>query len=202
MKLRFIIVFISIITISLSAQERENYKTSAISFSINGFSLGGYYGGVGGRLWISNLMTLNVSVNGGSEDETQKSLTSETQQTNTNSFVNLGVGIEKHFAESDNISPYLSGRLFYGWNERIRDIENNSGYKENRSYNSMGVDLGFGVEYWILERISLSGQHLFNFTSSSSESGQSFLYFDDTKYDMSSNSFNFGTTSLMISVYF
>lgn len=203
MKFRTIVLLITIMTISLSGQESENYKTSAISFSFNGFNLDEYYGGVGGRFWLSNLLTLNISVNGGVEDTDEDYVTSEDRIDDENRFVKIGFGIEKHFTESDNISPYLSGRLFFGWNETYYKLEsdNHPNYTEQtNTFRNMGIELGFGVEYWILERISLSGQHLFNFTYSNSEIFR--FHNSDNVMKSTSYNFNFGTTLLMISIYF
>ncbi len=42
----------------------KNYKTTALSFSFNGFNLSSYYGGVGGRLWITDSTVFNVNIGG------------------------------------------------------------------------------------------------------------------------------------------
>ena len=73
-------------------------------------------------------------------------------------------------------------------------------YESKDRINSFSFDFGLGVEYWIVERISLSGQHLFNLHLDSGERTLSGIE-NETK-DIKGFGAGFGTTSIMLSIYF
>lgn len=62
MKSSSLFILLFFITVTLSAQEKNNYHTTSFCFGINGFVLNNYYGGVGGRHWISESTVINASV--------------------------------------------------------------------------------------------------------------------------------------------
>jgi len=154
-------ILILCLPIFLLAQENNNYKTIALSFNFNGLNLSSYYGGVGGRLWISESTVLNASI-GGSINETEYKKTDEYDKGLTkNKYLDIGFGMENHFTPADDISLYLSTRLSFGLNDQYYRSPN-SNYEYADKFYSYNLGFGLGVEYWIFGRISLSGQHLFN----------------------------------------
>ncbi len=196
-------IFLLVFSISFAAvAQNTNYRTTALSFSFNGFNLGSYYGGVGGRLWISGSTVLNASI-GGSISETKYDPTGNyTSGLNKTKYLNIGFGFEKHFDSDKDLSPYYSARLSVGISDqyyRPSNIQDYS-YESIDKSNSFNLDFGFGIEYWILDRISLSGQHLFNVSYLSGK--RTIAGRDLVTQDLDGFGVNLGTTSLMLSIYF
>ena len=157
--LSFILVFcFSFLSI---AQENSNYHTTALSFSFNGLNLGSYNGGVGGRRWISNSTVVNASIGGSIyERKYDKTATLDNGLEKSKSLY-VGIGVENHLESSNDFSPFVSYRFEYGFhNQFYRSAFGSNEQRESTS--SININVGFGVEYWILDRVSLSGQHLFN----------------------------------------
>lgn len=183
----------------LCAQENNNYKTIALSFNFNGLNLSTYYGGVGGRLWISESTVLNASI-GGSISE-RESLESEEIDNGLekNKYLILGIGMENHFPVTEDLSPYLSTRLSFGYSDQYYRYYNSSNEYQDVIY-SYYLGIGLGVEYWIFDRISLSGQHLFNAyyeAGHRNTNGSATIVQEVKGYGLA-----FGTTSLILSIYF
>ena len=198
MKKLFFISLLFVLSIFVFPQDK-NYKTTALSFSFNGFNLSSYYGGVGARFWITDSTVFNVSI-GGSYSQKEYNATENLEEGyEKNSSIVLGIGFESHYTISDNLSPYLSFRGSYTMYNRYY----RSGYDDYESidkYNSFGFDFGLGVEYWIVDRISLSGQHLFNLHIDNGERTVNGM--ENETQDISGFGVGFGTTSIMLSIYF
>ena len=195
-KLFFICLF-SLLSIFVFPQNK-NYKTTALSFSFNGFNLSSYYGGVGGRYWISESTVFNASVGGLISEREYEETENLDNGIEKSKYLNIGVGMENHFTVEDDLSPYLSSRLSFGISEQYyRNYNSMEQIYKTYSYN---LDIGLGVEYWLIERISLSGQHLFNL---SYETGQRTVggYESETQ-NINGFRVGFGTTSIMLSIYF
>jgi len=176
----------------------KNYKTTALSFSFNGFNLGSYYGGFGGRHWISESTVLNASVGGLISEREYEETENLDNGMEKNKYLNIGIGMENHLTVEDNLSPYFSSRLSFGISEQyFRSYNSMEQIYKTYSYN---LDIGLGVEYWLINRISLSGQHLFNLRY---ETGQRTIggYESETQ-DVKGFGVGFGTTSIMLSIYF
>ena len=177
----------------------KNYKTTALSFSFNGFNLSSYYGGVGARFWITDSTVFNLSI-GGSYSQKEYHATENLEEgLEKNSAITLGIGFESHYPISENLSPYLSFRGSYTmYNRYYRPGYDD--YESKDRINSFSFDFGLGVEYWIVERISLSGQHLFNLHLDSGERTLSWI--ENETQDIKGFGAGFGTTSIMLSIYF
>lgn len=199
MKTLTLVLLISILSSFLFAQEESNYKTVALSFNFNGLNLSSYYGGVGGRLWISESTVLNASV-GGSISEREYKETEETDKgLEKKKYINIGFGMENHLTGSDNLSLYVSTRLSFGYSDDYQRY-----YYPGSEYSSVtysyNLGFGLGVEYWIFERLSFAGQHLFNsyYEAGNRHTGGSATIVQEIKgYGLS-----FGTTSIILSIYF
>lgn len=183
----------------LCAQENNNYKTIAVSFNFNGLNLSTYYGGVGGRLWISESTVLNVSI-GGSISEREYLESEEIDNgLEKNKYLILGIGMENHFPVTEDLSPYLSTRFSFGYNDQYYRYYNSNNEYQDVTY-SYYLGIGLGVEYWIFDRISLSGQHLFNAyyeAGHRNTNGSATIVQEIKGYGLA-----FGTTSLILSIYF
>lgn len=185
--------------IVLLAQDENNYKTIALSFNFNGLNLSTYYGGVGGRLWISESTVLNASI-GGSISEREYLETDEIDNgLEKNKYLILGIGMENHFPVTEDLSPYLSTRLSFGYSDQYYRYYNSSNEYHDLLY-SYYLGIGLGVEYWIFDRISLSGQHLFNAyyeAGHRNTNGSATIVQEISGFGLA-----FGTTSLILSIYF
>jgi hypothetical protein len=187
----------------VSIAQNNNYRSTALSFGFNGFNLSTYYGGIGGRLWISESTVLNTSFGGSISEKKYDETENYTNGLEKNKYLNIGIGIENHLDFSDDFSPYFSYRFSFGINDRYyrypTNISDVSSEAKEKTY-SYNLDLGFGIEYWILERISFSGQHLFNIRY---ENGHRTVG-GPTRETQDVNGFalNLGTTSIILSIYF
>jgi len=187
-----------VLSISVLPQDK-NYRTTALSFSFNGFNLSSYYGGVGARFWITDSTVFNVSI-GGSYSQKEYNATENLEEGfEKNSSVILGIGFESHFTSSGNLSPYLSFRGSYAMNSRYYRPGYDD-YESKDKISSFNFDFGLGVEYWIADRISLSGQHLFNLHLDIGERTVGGV--ENETQDLAGFGVGFGTTSIMLSIYF
>lgn len=177
----------------------KNYKTTALSFSFNGLNLSSYYGGVGARFWTTDSNVFNVSIGGSYSQKEYQATENLEEGLEKNSAITLGIGFESHYPISDNLSPYLSFRGSYTmYNRYYRPGYDD--YESKDKYNSFGFDFGLGVEYWIVDRISLSGQHLFNLHIDNGE--RTVGGTENETQDLNGFGVGFGTTSIMLSIYF
>jgi len=199
MKTLTVVLLVSSLSTFLFAQQENNYKTVALSFNFNGLNLSSFYGGVGGRLWISKSTVLNASI-GGSISEREYLESDEVDNgLEKSKYLNLGIGMENHFPLSDDLSPYLSTRFSFGYNDQYYRYYNSNNEYHDVTY-SYYLGIGLGVEYWIFDRISLSGQHLFNAyyeAGHRNTNGSATIVQEIKGYGLA-----FGTTSLMLSIYF
>ncbi len=193
-----LIILISLQSLSI-AQENSNYKTIALSFNFNGLNLSSYYGGVGGRWWISESTVLTGSI-GGSISEREYEETENTDKgLDKSKYINIGFGMENHFTASDDLSLYLSTRLSFGYNDSYYRATTYY-FEGTENFYSYNLGFGLGVEYWLFERMSFSGQHLFNayYGTGERKSQSTEEMVQNTKgYGLS-----FGTTSIILSIYF
>ena len=195
---RLPVIFLVLFLSTLNLAQQDNYKTTALSFSFNGLNLSNYYGGVGGRWWLTDSTVFNLSIGGSAFNRKFKATEDLEEGYEKNTSFTFGIGMEGHLLESDNISPYYAFRGSFTLSNRFYKSSYDS-FESSDKIVSYNIEGGFGVEYWIFKRISLSGQHLFN------------LRFDDGKRTTSPNTdsqdisgfyFGLGTTALILSIYF
>lgn len=192
----FVLVFyVSIISL---AQSNDNYHTSALSFSFNGLNLATYYGGVGGRIWVSNSTVLNASIGGAISERNYERTETLDKGLEKNKSLTIGIGIENHFANANDFSPYFSSRLSLGLYDRYYRYSS-SRYLQTDKTSSFNLDFGIGVEYWIIDRISVSGQHLFSMRY---ETGEQAGSAPSEVQDIKGFGIGLGTTSIILSIYF
>lgn len=96
-------------------------------------------------------------------------------------------------------SPYFSSRLSFSLNDRYYRLIYSGGEQSEKTY-SINLEFGLGVEYWVHERISFSGQHMFQARYETGE--RNTLTIPNEKQNTNGFNFNLGTTSLIISIYF
>jgi len=202
-----ILLIIVLLTVPVFGQKEDKpYKTTALNFEANFISLSSFYGGIGGKTWLSDSYTLVASVGGNYSSNTIDAAGNITKSEQTRTSVILNFGFEKHFQMADNISPYLSARLSGSYEKSTSlpswDTSNTNGtIKESKDSNyGIGFNLGFGVELWLTNRISLSGQHLF---SAYYYWGTIVGYHEDSpEQDKRSFRINTGTSAIILAIYF
>lgn len=210
------IVLVTILTASTCLAQTKSDSTyhKAISFSFNGLNLNKFRGGIGGKYWTSESRAITVSILFGYDTrktEQDSNIEGYIYDTERSSF-NLGafIGYEFHMRKNDNFSPY------FGFGVSFRYDKSDSFYKtiiksepgdqliemdSNTKQYFRSLELSFGVEYWISKRISLAGNQNLTVTSISGKrktrSGGHVYDFDDSGFTA-----GFGTSSLILSIYF
>lgn len=177
----------------------------ALLFSFNGLNLGSYAGGLGGKVWVGSTAALTAGLQVGGVERTE-----ETPGLRSNVYrdltARLGVGTEFHLS-TDRLSPFVSVGLGVGLHRRTSETEvvngevvTSSGYTERTRTIDGGV--GFGLEYRLSERFSLSGQQRLRGEvewGSQTDSGGAV---SPRETDIDGYSFGAGATSLTLGVYF
>ena len=204
---KFLFLFIFLI-IFIYPQEGMKSK-KAISFSFDGFNLGEFNGGIGGKIWLSDKSALVTSIDLDFSDTEYDGGAVLVERDDTAFSGGLKFGLERHFKANKKISPYIGALLGINYNQRERK-------RQDTTYTSKSTDsavvpslrLVLGVEYFITKNISLSGQHNLGFSYYLGEQKVYRKYSDDIdgmideKQDYTRMQVGFGTSSLVLSIYF
>ena len=204
--------FILIIAVSpailFSQDDKETSVISlkgkkAILFSFNGFNLNSYNGGVGWKKWTSdNTAIIWKFVAAHQKDKKEESRSLPGIESGESSY-EITFGFEKHLKNlSRKLSPYLGGQLGIGYakteNKLIGSRYNENEIKEKTlSYSLQAL---FGVEYFLSQKISLSGQYnLGGYYTYGNEQVNSSVVDDSQKV----SKFHFGVwaSSITLSIY-
>lgn len=207
MKTLIISVVLLISTLLYAQEDSKVYRTTSLNFEFSAVSLRSFYGGIGGKTWLSETWTLYASIGGHYSKSTTEATGNYTEGYLKKTSVIMNVGFERHFSDiDDDISPYLSVALSGSYNKSSNlnsyDTTNsNIIWKEYRMRDyGIGLNFGFGIEFWITKRISLSGQHLLtaNYSWGKEESDM------EDSVDRNTNNFGFrsGTSALILAIYF
>ena len=178
----------------------------AIIFNINGFDLGSFDGGIGGKMWVSR----NICLIGALEfntrndyDETRREDGLDTERDAYSTRTGLSLGINKHFNFSRKTSTYLGGKLRAGFEKYVSSRYSN--YK-NWDYDRQDISLSggivFGVEYFIMDGISLAGQYLLGLGYTVEKFEQKETGNEDRSTDGKDRTIGLGASSLILSIYF
>ena len=167
---------------SLDAQVVEGSDTSsnqakkAFTFSFNGFSLSG---GLGGTFWLNRNLAMRALINLSYEHTTD--LTSDVSYYSTS--VGATVYLMRHFGTNSSLSPYIGGGF------GLTYFQYTSSYSSETSRSgAIKIPVLAGVEYWLTDHISLSGEQSIGFSLSVGKSSR--------RYEVSSS-----TSSLLLSFY-
>jgi len=217
MKKIFLIMVIVAFHASLLSQDAEEKKTdnikgkNAILFNFDGFNLNSFNGGFGWKKWISNSIAVNskfkILLSKEEKERTDELSGSESRQ---KSF-ELTFGIEKHLQKNNKLSPYIGGQLGVSYEEINNKIIPNKAlyysrfddsYKNEseRKLLSMTIQIIFGIEYYLKENISLSGQYSFGSCFGVGEE-KTVTNIVDGIQDISKTRFGIGSSSLILSIY-
>ncbi len=180
---KFVLFLLLVCTSPLFPQNTQRIDTlsnegkKALTFAFNGLTLGG---GLGGIYWFSDNYALQIILFG--SYDYSKDLTDETKSYGAD----LGViaYIKRHFNLNHDLSPYAGIGSGFEYSQYDRSY-----YKEisRRLYSTVQVLIG--IEYWLTNNISLSGEQNITFR---------FIVSNNTREYRVSNL----TSSLLLSVYF
>ena len=182
--------------------QNENLKTKALTFSFNGLNLNQFYGGIGGKVWLDDYFSLNANIGFNSRNSSNAGNELRTDGKDRSKTILFGVGLEKHFQGLENIEPYWMGRIEGSYTDRDYDPSVPIEYQSwgNRTISrTISVESGMGVEYWVTDKISLAGQHLFRFYYTT---GNSRDYETNSTQKIITRGFDTGTSSLILAIYF
>jgi len=207
MKTLIISVVLLLSTLLYSQEDNKVYRTTSLNFEISAVSLRSFYGGIGGKTWLSDSWTLYSSIGGRYSKHTTEATGNYTEGYSKATSVIINIGFETHFSDvDDDISPYLSASLSGRYekqsslNSTDTTNSNTTSNEYRSSNNGIGINFGIGVEFWITNRISLSGQHLFavNYSWGKEESDR------EDFIDRSINNIylHSGTSAIILAIYF
>ena len=136
---------------TVKADEKDSLNTlfhkKALTFWINSFDLDG---GLGLRLWVSENYSIDAVFNGYYKTVTQYTNGGITPVDNRDIRINPFISIKRHIFTRENVTPYIGFEVQPTWN---------SGDLSKSTWIVYGFL--FGVESWITQNITLSGEHAF-----------------------------------------
>jgi hypothetical protein len=185
-------------------EETSSANKTAISFSFNGLYLRGLEGGIGLKSWVSARSALVASLEAHHKSRDEEYEESGDRSTTTTSM-GLSIEFHRHVSAGNKLSPYAG----FGLGTGIRHRRNSHTYPEESGLDRYEItadeyyisgNILFGIEYFIADEISLSGQHSFEalycFGSEELEQGD-----QHNKADLSGLSLGLGTSGLVLSIY-
>ncbi len=144
------------------AQEADSLRASrrALSFSFDGFDLGFFEGGVGGKYWLDP----NTALRAGVSLNLDLNLLGDDEAENTNYGLGLRVGLERHFGPRGPVSPFVGVVVGVSGYRSTRTLIVSDGTNIRRSERentslSGAVDAVLGVEYFVTPHVSLAGEY-------------------------------------------
>ncbi len=152
MRYLIVIVFIPTLLFSQNTLKDDSLKMAGqkgIAFSIDGYHLGKFEGGIGGRYWLSDKNVIFISA-------AISYFTDLDGNRRDHYGGGFSVGFERHFLSSKTISPYYGASCSYSG----RKYKYNTG--DSDSKNEITLRPLFGIEIFIIKEISLSANYEFN----------------------------------------
>ena len=136
---------------------------AALSFSFDGFALGFFEGGVGGKYWLGRRTVLRAGVNVDLDfDEGEGG---GGQQEGSHFGGGMRMGVEQHLGHWRRVSPYLGGVIgLHARRSRSEVVQMTPGAQpvqaERESTQLSGAaDAVLGVEYFLMPHVSLAGEY-------------------------------------------
>ncbi len=163
--MKFIITLLLIIASAMPVFAQNEAGTNmkgktSMSFDVTDLELKNYKGGIGGRKWMSDRYVLFLSLDSGFQSNDSEEDSVNTRERN-NTAIGISVGFEKHFGTKEKLSPYYGIGLKAGYSRNKTSYKHND-YENKYSTKSFACNLFFGVEYWLIKRISLAAQYDYN----------------------------------------
>lgn len=170
---KLLIIPAALFCASAFAQKPEAGKiTTEVGFSLNSWSQNVSSFGLNGRYFLSPglAVTLGVGMSTGKNTNEYAEKADGTGTTGTYETTNgnrtISLGIQKHFAGTEKLSPWVGlGLGIGGGSSSISSKEAyNGGYQKNYSieeeykYSNMAFNLNLGVDYWFTDGMFLGVQ--------------------------------------------
>lgn len=159
--MRFVLGVLVLVLLSTAAMGEEVTRKAgdtSLNFSFNGLNIADYKYGIGGKRWLTDELAATASLDIYQSDD--KGSTTSGIPTDINSgmtWYGVSLGMEKHLTSHHNLSPYLGGELAYSNQRSIATLSSFT----NEHY---GINAIIGVEYAIIENISLSADYGFGYS--------------------------------------
>ena len=215
MKKMTLIIILSIFTYSYSQESDVDTSKAlegrnALLFSIENLSLSSFNSGIGWKHWSSNSLAIigNITVMY-SKDKKESTDVLMGNESSQMQFA-ISFGAEKHIRFIDKISPYFAGRFGFGYESiESKVIPSNRlyyfdlSYYENESKSkllSLSLDISFGIEYYLTDNISISGQYNLGGRYKFGEEKIVSTIVEDTR-DISNINIGISSSSFIISIY-
>ena len=215
--MRTFLILIMLLSLAVFSFAQETKSTDsfsrasnkALSFSFNGLNLGEYYGGVGGKLWLSDALVLFASIDMDYNSNTQKKSAQSNGSKNSNFSTGLTVGTDFYLTDSRRFMPYIGVNAALGFSSTTSETDfanfDGKNITETGLFNfSLGA--GLGVESFVSSSVSIAAQHVFSFgfgTGSRKTTLKRANQLDQVdENDLSNFNIGLGTSSLILSIYF
>lgn len=150
------------------------FHKTAISLWINRFQ---FDGGLGLRLWIDENYSIDGVINGYYIIETRYTDGGITPEEYRDIQFSPYISVKRHIFVRPNVTPYIGYKIKFVWD-----------LGDYRRSTHMVSGILFGVESWITDSITLSGQHAF-LTSRYLNSNSKWYY-------------GYGESTIALSIYF
>jgi hypothetical protein len=172
------IIHVSLVVLlfsSLLAQESEaagsDLRTSnrALLFSMDQISLNSFNGGFGIKQWPSSKTAYVAAIRISHRREDKEYLGPLDGSRNIETVVGASIGAEKHLKEKQKVSPFRSWYVNIGYEGSEKEITASDypiyfgypGYTNEirTTLITVMVGAGFGLEYFLADNVSLTGQY-------------------------------------------
>jgi len=203
----------SLFSQNASELKLENYKDKfALLFCADRLNRESYKGGIGWKKWRKDksafVCKLNVSLLKEEKDKTSELSGSKKE----NQKYEFSFGIMKHKDFVKRFSPFIGGQVGASYEKMMSKISSNFGSDGFSFYPSLkneikqqsislSLQMVFGIEYFITDTISFSGQYNFGgyYRFGTEKTVSNIL---DAEQDISEVYFGIWSSSLILSVYF
>lgn len=129
--------------------------------------------GLNGRYFLSPGLALNLGVGMSSSSQEQRFFEKAdgSGKSGTYTYKNagrdIGLGIQKHFAGTERLSPFAGLGFNFGGGKNTQDGENSNGNsfvdnyirKVEGSYSNMTISFNFGFDYWFASGLFIGVQY-------------------------------------------
>jgi opacity protein-like surface antigen len=180
-------------SIALSQDITHGKGDKSLNFSFNGFAIGTYKYGVGGKYWHSDDLAITGSLyRDNTKVDTKTEFSGSTTSDNIdNTSYGISFGVEKFLTKSSRVLPYIGGEIGYS-----KSKANNSSSYDIAS-TTYSLDVLFGAEYMINDVISLAAEYSFGYSHIKSKSSSGSAVTTKTTKSM-----GLGTSTLFLLFYF
>ena len=163
-----IIVLVLVATAALGEEVTRKAGDTSLNFGFNGLNISDYKYGIGGKRWLTDNLAATASLDVYQSKDTDKdnvtfSVTQPPSIKTEQNWYGVSLGLEKHLTAHHNLSPYVGGELTYS-NQRYSTDNWTSGSYSSATNKHSGITAIFGVEYALIENMSLSADYGYGYS--------------------------------------